>query len=90
MQTHKYEKLSDINKQDLKIRPIIDQTGSCFNNLGEFLAEYLQPLAINQYTIMNTQTFPSLIGSLPPLQPDEEDVSYDIESLFTNVPVKRQ
>ena len=38
---------------------------------------------------MNTQTFPSLIGSLPPLQPDEEDVSYDIESLFTNVPVKK-
>ena len=37
---------------------------------------------------MNTQTFPSLIGILLPLQPDEEDVSYDIESLLTNVPVK--
>ena len=77
-----------MNKQNLKIRSIIDPTGTCFYNLSEFFAEYLQPFATNQYTIVNTQTFPSFIGNIPPLQPDEKDVSYDIESLFTNVPVK--
>ena len=28
-----------------------------------------------------------MIKELPPLQEDEEDVSYDIESLFTNIPI---
>ena len=28
-----------------------------------------------------------MIKELPPLQEDEEDVSYDIESLFRNIPI---
>ena len=28
-----------------------------------------------------------MIKELPPLKEDEEDVSYDIESLFTNIPI---
>ena len=45
--TQKYEKPSEINERDLKIRPIIDQTGSCFHNLGKFFAEYLLSHATN-------------------------------------------
>ena len=29
-----------------------------------------------------------MLSSIPPLQDDEEDVSYDIESLFTNIPIE--
>ena len=29
-----------------------------------------------------------MLSSIPPLQGDEEDVSYDVESLFTNIPIQ--
>ena len=29
-----------------------------------------------------------MLSNLPPLSEDEEDVSYDVESLFTNIPIK--
>ena len=29
-----------------------------------------------------------MLSNLPPLLYDEEDVSYDVESLFTNIPIK--
>ena len=29
-----------------------------------------------------------MLSSIPPLQDDEEDVSYDVESLFTNIPTQ--
>ena len=29
-----------------------------------------------------------MLSSIPPLQDDEEDVSYDVESLFTNIPIQ--
>ena len=32
--------------------------------------------------------FPSMLSLIPPLQDDEEDVSYDVESLFTNIPIQ--
>ena len=41
------------------------------------------PLCKNICTITDTQ----YLANLPTLQVDEEDVSYDDESLFTNMPV---
>ena len=29
-----------------------------------------------------------MLSSIPPLQDDEEDVSYDVESLFINIPIQ--
>ena len=42
-------------------------------------------LCKREYFINNTQKFPSMLSSIPLLQDDEEDVSYDAESLFTNI-----
>ena len=36
----------------------------------------------------DTQSFSKNIRDFPPLENVEEDVSYDVESLFTNIPVK--
>ena len=85
--THQFQSVDDINLQDLKLRPIIDQTGTCYYNTGKVIAKYLQPLTINEYVITDTQTFPSMLENIP-LTDDEEDVSYDVESLFTNIPIK--
>ena len=41
----------------------------------------------NSYIIRNTQEFLISLKQQDPLLPDEEYVSYDVESLFANVPV---
>ena len=85
--THKFNSMEDITVADLKLRPIIDQTGTHIYNASKVISKYLEPLTKNEYVINNTLIFPEIIKSVP-LQEDEEDVSYDVESLFTSIPVK--
>ena len=56
-------------------------------NVSQVISEYLKLLCKNEFTINDTQQFPRDLSNLPPLEKDEEDVSYDVESLFTNIPV---
>ena len=86
--THKFETLEDIIVANLKFRPIIDQTGTFTYNAAKVIPDYLRPLCKNEYSINDAQKFPSMLSSFPPLQDDEEDVSYDVESLFTNIPIQ--
>ena len=87
--THKFDDINDIEITKLKFRPIISQVGACTYKAAQVIAKYLQPLiAENGYIISNTQSFPDMLKQLPPLKDDEEYVSYDVESLSTNVPVK--
>ena len=86
--SHKFETLEDITFANLKFWPIIDQTVTLTYNAAKVIPDYLRPLCKNQYSINDTQTFPSMLSSIPPLQDDEEDVSYDVESLFTNIPIQ--
>ena len=85
--TQKFENTDDITVDNLKFRPIINHTRSCYYKAGKVIAEYLKPLAKNELVITNTQQFPSMFNNVP-LSRDEEDVSYDVESLFTNIPIK--
>ena len=41
----------------------------------------------NECKINDTQSFPSILKDQEPLNPNEEYVSYDVESLFTNIPI---
>ena len=87
--THKFHNIKDANLKELKLRPIIDQTATCYYHASKVIANYLKPLAENDYVINDTQRFPSMLNDLPPLNEEEEkEVSYDVESLFTSVPVK--
>ena len=65
---------------NLKLRPIIDQTRTV-------IAEYLKPLTKIKLVITNTQQFPSMLNNVP-LSKDEEDVSYDLALVFTNISIK--
>ncbi|XP_066934351.1 uncharacterized protein [Clytia hemisphaerica] len=87
--THKFNNINNIDVRNLKFRPIIAQVGTCTYKAAQIIAKYLQPLlSENEYMINNTQKFPTMLKNQPPLQHDEEYVSYDVESLFTNVPVR--
>ena len=59
--THKFKSLEEINVDQLKLRPIIDQTGTYIYNASKVIAKYLKPFAKNEYTINDTLTFPDLV-----------------------------
>ena len=51
------------------------------------IGEYLKPLTKNDLVITNIQQFPLMLSNVP-LSEDEKDVSYNVESLFRNIPIK--
>ena len=83
--THKFDSKDNIEITKLKFCPVINQTGTYTNKAATVISRYLKPLCDSEYTIKDTQSFAKLIKELPPLKEDEEDVSCDIESLFTNI-----
>ena len=44
-------------------------------------------MAKSEFVINNTQDFPAILNNVP-ISKDEQDVSYDVESLFTNISFK--
>ena len=78
---HKFENFDDINIKELKFRSIRDQTGRCYYKTGKVIEQYLKPLTKNEFLINNTQDFPSMLNRVE-MSEDEEDVSYDVESLL--------
>ena len=66
----------------------IDQTGSFTCNAVKVISDYSRPLCKNEYFIDDTQKFSGLLSSAPPLQSDEENVSYDVKSLFTYIRIE--
>ena len=86
--THKFTNIDEIAIDNLKFHPIIAQTGTYTYNAVQVIAKYLKPLCSgNNYIIRNMQEFPMSLKQQDPSSPDKEYVSYDVESLFTNVPV---
>ena len=59
--THKFKSLEEINVDQLKVRPISDQTGTYIHNASKVVAKYLKPLAKNEFTISHTLTFPDFV-----------------------------
>ena len=66
---------------------MIDQTGMCCYKARKVIWQYLKPLTENEFVINSTQDFSSVLNNIS-ISEDEEDVSYDVESLFTNILMK--
>ena len=79
--------LPKTHKEKLSMRPILSATGTYNYALAKWLDEKLKPLSVNRYTISDTFSFAEEIQNL---DIDENDilVSYDVTSLFTNVPLQ--
>ena len=67
VKTHKFENLEDIPVVNLKFRPITAQTATFTYNAAKVILNYASLLCKNQYSI-DTQRFPNLLSSVPPLQ----------------------
>ena len=78
--THRFTDTKQININYLKLRQIIDQTGTHLYGCSKIITEYLQPLAFD------TLSFPDILREKP-LDKNEEYVSYDVDLLFTSIPL---
>ena len=63
--THKFTDTKQININNLKLRPIIDQAGTHLHDCSKIITQYLQPLAINEYTISDILSFPDILRENP-------------------------
>ena len=74
--------------EHLPLRPIISNIGTATYEIAKHLAKLLSPLSQSDYTLSNTD---GLITTLKTAQIPEdcEIVSFDVKSLFTNVPLKK-
>lgn len=73
-----------------KFRPIIDTTGTTHSSVGKFLSQLLSPLTTNDFTLKDSYDAANRIRSIPSeLFQEHRYVSFDVESLFTNVPLNR-
>ena len=72
-------------------RAIVDTTSTPHYNVGKFLSSLLNPLTINDYNLRDFFHALSAIKSIPQNVFDEgyPFISFDVVSLFTNVPLKR-
>ena len=78
--------LPKTHKPQLGMRPILSATGTYNFKLAKWLNEKLKPLSINKYTISDPLKFTEELREKH-MSEGEILVSYDVSSLFTNVPV---
>ena len=78
--------LPKTHKVKLAMRPILSATQTYNYALAKWPDVKLKPLAINHYTITDTFEFVNEVNALT-LNDGDVLVSYDVSSLFTNVPL---
>ena len=78
--------LRKTHKEKLAMRPILSATDTYNYPLSKWLDEKLKPLLLNQYTVTDTFDFTNENNQLK-INNGEILVSYDVSSLFTNVPL---
>lgn len=77
--------LPKVHKPGIPLRPIISSIGTFCYNLAKFLVQIIQPLTFNEYTLSNSSNFVNEISQLR-VANTTTMASFDVESLFTNVP----
>ena len=70
-------------------RPIIDTTGSPYYNIGKYISSLINPLTQNEFVLRDSFDAVERIKSIPSSLFNEgyKLVSFDVTSLFTNVPL---
>ena len=78
--------LPKIHKPDVPLRPILAAYNTAMYNLAKFLIPLIEPFSTNDFTLKNSYQFYDQISSLN-LPSNSFMASFDISSLYTNVPV---
>ena len=88
VKTHKFDNYSSINVKNLKLRPFNDKFNTFTYNGAKIVSDYLQALAQKEFVIKDGLLFAEIIKNYI-LDPDEEYVSYNLQGLFTSIPVSK-
>jgi hypothetical protein len=78
--------LPKVHKKGTPLRPIMSAVGSPVHGLAQYMVPILSPITTNSYTVSNSLLFADEIRTLHPEK--LHLASYDISSLFTNVPLE--
>ena len=84
--TAKVHKLKTNNVDDLPLRPIISNVGTASYHLAKYLAKLLSPLSFSEYTVSSSKQFISEFTKKR-VPRHRKLISFDVTSLFTNVPL---
>ncbi|XP_047989338.1 uncharacterized protein LOC125228720 [Leguminivora glycinivorella] len=88
VQSPKLYGLPKVHKANVPLRPIVSQIASPTYDLAKHVASVLQPLVGKTSSfVKDSRHFVDILKDVK-LEPDDIMVSFDVESLFTNVPVK--
>ncbi|XP_058941979.2 uncharacterized protein [Pocillopora verrucosa] len=79
--------LPKTHKEQLAVRPILSATNTYNYSLAKWLDDKLKPLSCNQYTMTDTFRFADEVRGFE-IKNGKILVSYDVTSLFTNVPLE--
>ena len=79
--------LCKVHKENKAMRPVVSMVNTPEYSLAKYLDSFIKPNIPSQFMINSTADFVSEINSYP-LQGNEFLVSYDVSSLFTNVPLQ--
>ena len=79
--------LPKIHKANVPLRPILSAIGTHSFNLAKFLVSLLHPISLSSYVIINSFSFIQELFSLDLNTDDLVMASFDVTSLFTNIPL---
>ena len=77
--------LAKVHKEDIPMRPVLSMPGSVYHRIAEYVAEHLAK--VPQCNINTSSAAICERVKEVRLEEDEELVSYDVVSMYTNVPV---
>ena len=78
-----------VHKEGTPLRPIVDYTGTIMYETSRELADILGPLVgLTQHHVKNSKELAEDISGIM-IEDEEEFVSHDVVSLFTNTPVSK-
>ncbi len=79
--------LPKIHKDNIPLRPVVSAVGTYNYGLGKLLKQMLSNVVQNDVVIKDTFGFVNALRSLPKSASKYKMVSFDVSSLYTNIPV---
>ena len=77
--------MAKVHKKDTPVRPVLSMPGSAYHKVTEYIAEQLANVPQCKINA-STEAISNRLKEMK-LEKDEEIISFDMVSLYTNVPV---
>ena len=82
----KFYGLVKVHKDGNPVRPVVSMIGTPEYGLAKWLDSYIKPNIPSTYMLSSTDNFVNLVKDFP-VQSGDKLISFDVKSLFTNVPL---